>query len=107
MAKRKYRQHSAEFKFKLVLEILKGERTRNEIAVEHDINKSLLHKWEKAFLSNGTSVFTVETVQQDEIDAQAGRIAELERLVGQLALENQVLKKFETRLTSHSRKNGR
>ncbi len=72
-----------------------------------DINKSLLHKWEKAFLSNGTGVFTIETVQQDEIDAQAGRIAELERLVGQLALENQVLKKFETRLTSHSRKNGR
>ena len=41
MAKRKQRRHSAEFKFKLVLEALKGERTRTEIASEH--NAAHLH----------------------------------------------------------------
>ena len=107
MARRKQRKHSAEFKFKLVLDVIKGEQTRTEIARANDINKSLLHKWEQAFLATGVGVFTTATAQQDELDAQAAHIAELERLVGQLTMENQVLKKFETRLTSRSHKNGR
>ena len=107
MARRKHRKHSAEFKFKLVIDVLKGEQTRTELAREHDINKSLLHKWEQAFLANGAGVFTTATAQQEELDAQADHIADLERLVGQLSMENQVLKKFETRLSSLSRKNGR
>ena len=37
MAKRKQRKHSPEFKFRLVVEALRGERLRAEIAREHDI----------------------------------------------------------------------
>ena len=95
MSRRKQRKHSAEFKFKLVLEALRGERTRTEIAREHDITKSLLYKWEQAFLQQGADVFRSAEAVQAEIKSRDERIADLERLAGRLALENEVLKKFE------------
>lgn len=106
MARRKQRTHSAEFKFKLVVEILKGEKTRVEIAREHDITKSLLWKWEQAFLENGANVFRSTDKQQAEIELRDERIANLERVAGRLMLENEVLKKFEMRPDSAPVRNG-
>lgn len=97
MARRKQRRHSAEYKFKLVLEALRGERSRLEIAREHDITKSLLYKWERSFIENGASVFSNRDQLEGELQEKALQIAELERVVGQLTLENRILKKFETR----------
>lgn len=45
MPRRKLHKHAPEFKFKLVVESLRGERTRTEIARDNDITKSLLYKW--------------------------------------------------------------
>ena len=78
MARRKKRTHSAEFKFKLVLEILHGEKTRTEIARDYDLTKSLLWKWEKDFLEQGTNVFRSVDRQQTEITRRDKRIANLE-----------------------------
>lgn len=107
MSRRKHRQHSPEFKFKLVVEALRGERTRAEIAREHDITKSLLYKWEQAFLTQGADVFRSAESQTQEMAERDERIADLERLVGRLALENEVLKKCERQLNSLSSRNGR
>ena len=106
MPRRKARTHSPEFKFKLVIEALQGERTRAEIAREHDITKSLLYKWEQAFLEKGADVFRSADAQVQEIAARDERIADLERLAGRLTLDNEVLKKFETQLNLLPRKNG-
>ena len=107
MAKRKQRIHTAEFKFKLVLESLRGEKTRSEIAREHDIAKSLLYKWEQLFLEQGSDVFRTSDSYQEELGLRNERIADLERVVGRLALENEVLKKFEMKLDTPLRRNGR
>ena len=96
MTKRKHRNHTPEFKFKLVVEVLKSEKTRAEISREYDITRSLLHKWEKEFLSEGADIFRSATTKNDELEASRKRVADLERLAGKLALENEVLKKFET-----------
>lgn len=107
MPRRKTRKHSPELKFKLVIESLRGERTRAEIAREHDITKSLLYKWEQSFLEKGADVFRSSDVQAQEVAERDERIADLERLVGRLTLDNEVLKKFETQLNLAPRKNGR
>lgn len=107
MPRRKLRKHAPEFKFKLVVESLRGEQTRTEIARENDITKSLLYKWEQAFLEQGSDVFRSADLRTQELAERDQRIADLERLVGRLALENEVLKKFETQLNSTPRKNGR
>lgn len=93
MAKRTHRKHSAEFKFRLVLEVLKGERTRAEIASEHNITKSLLYKWEQKFLEQGNFVFQSNEQHQSELRLRDERIAELERLVGEVTYEKSILKK--------------
>ena len=107
MAKRKQRKHSPEFKFRLVVEALRGERLRTEIAREHDITKSLLYKWEKAFLERGAELFRSTETQTQDIRARDERIDDLERLVGRLALENEVLKKFKRQLDLRPSRNGR
>ncbi len=107
MAKRRQRIHTADFKFKLVLEALQEEKTRAEIAREHDIAKSLLYKWEQLFLEQGANVFRSTDTYQTELSLRNERIADLERVVGRLALENEVLKKFEMKLDLPLGRNGR
>lgn len=82
-----------------MLEAVRGERTRTEIAREHHITKSLLYKWEQAFLQQGADVFRSAEAVQTKIKSRDERTADLERLVGRLALENEVLKKFEIKLS--------
>ena len=45
------RTFSPEFKEKLVLEVLKGEKELNVIVTENDIQPNLLRNWKKKFLS--------------------------------------------------------
>lgn len=49
---RKRTIQSAEFKTKLVLEVLKNENTLNEIASRNNITPKNLQNWKKIFLEN-------------------------------------------------------
>jgi putative transposase len=106
MAKRKIRNHTAVFKFKLIQEVLQGEKTRAEIAREHDIAKSLLYKWEQVFLAKGPEIFSSTDQFQKELASRDEHIADLERMIGQLTIENKLLKKFETMPSSATHRNG-
>ncbi|MEA3315642.1 MAG: transposase [Campylobacterota bacterium] len=44
--------YSADFKAKLVLEVLEGEKTLNEIASKYEILSKNLQNWKKQFLEN-------------------------------------------------------
>ena len=48
------RNFTAQFKAKLVLEVLKGEKDINTIATENNIQPNLLRNWKKEFLGNST-----------------------------------------------------
>ncbi len=84
------RQYTPQFKLQVVLELLRGERSAAQIAREHGIGPDLLSRWRDVFEERAPQLF------QDgrgEASAEAARIAELERLVGQQALELAVLKR--------------
>ena len=51
------RNFSAEFKTNLVLQLLKGEKELNVLAVENDIQPNLLSNWKKEFLTNASLAF--------------------------------------------------
>lgn len=53
----KRKPHTPDEKTKLVLEVLKGEKTLNEIASEHDIHPNMLSKWKKDAITSLPSVF--------------------------------------------------
>ena len=54
---RKRRNFSAKFKSDLVIELLKGEKDINTLAVENNIQLNLLRNWKKEFLDNASVVF--------------------------------------------------
>ncbi len=55
---RKRTTYSTELKTKLVLELLKEEKTLVEIAKENGITANNLKNWKKIFLDNAEMVFT-------------------------------------------------
>lgn len=83
------RQYTAEFKAKVVLQVLSGEKTTSEICRTHKINSSVLNRWRKEFVEQAGRIFEQEGASTE--DQQ--RIAELERLVGQLTMQLEIAKK--------------
>lgn len=81
------RTFGLEFKRQLVEELLSGESSAAQICRKYNICASLLYHW-KDMYSRGR--FNNEPT---EVGALKDRIEKLERLVGKLTLENEVLKK--------------
>ena len=92
MAKINRRRFSQEFKFKVVLEILKGKKPVGEIAKAFRIHPITLHQWKREFLEKGPEVFGGGS----HFKSYEKRIRELERLVGQKEVELALLKNFLT-----------
>ena len=92
----KRRQFTAEFKTKIVLEILKEEKQIGELAAENGLSPNQLRNWKKEFLENAPKVFS-ESRQEKEIRAKEREMdeerTELMAKVGQLTIENDWLKK--------------
>ena len=85
----KRREYSADFKAKLVLQVLSGEKTASELCRTHKLHASVLNRWRAEFIEHASSIF--ERGQRGN-EAEA-RVAELERLVGQITLELEIAKK--------------
>lgn len=85
------RVHTREFKLELMRQLTSGEKRPAQVCREYNIAQSLLLRWRKEFQDRGDAAFTARDVSPAQ--ALERRVAELERLCGQLALENAVLKK--------------
>lgn len=85
------RQHTAEFKSKAVLEMLRGELTVSELAGKYEIHPTQLHKWKKHLLCSMAEIFGQkrEKVEKDDEELKA----ELYRQIGKLKVEVDWLKK--------------
>ena len=90
----KRNQHTAEFKTKVVVEVLREEATVNEIAAQYGINPVMISRWKTEFLERAPAVFKKGPTQTEkELEAEKERVARLERKVGQLTYEVDWLKK--------------
>ena len=43
------RPHPPEFKAKVVMQVISGEKTLNDVATEYDLNPNLVRKWRSKF----------------------------------------------------------
>ena len=85
------RMHSREFKLDVVRQIASGQKRPAQACREYGLAESVLSRWRKEYQERGEAAFV--SPQSGEASTQEQRMAELERFCGQLALENQVLKK--------------
>jgi transposase len=82
---------SREFKLAAVRQVADGEKRPAQVCREHGIAEGLLLRWRREYEARGEAAFAPH--QPTEVGALERRIADLERLCGQLALENAVLKR--------------
>jgi len=91
------RKYSAEFKAKVVLDIIANGKSISAASREYKIKDSVLSRWKAEFIERSASVFRQDGQQQDGRDE---RIAELERMVGKMAMELEASKKVSSILKS-------
>jgi transposase-like protein len=99
------RNFSAEFKARVVLEILTGAKSVAQVAQQYSIKPELLSRWKSDFVANAPKLFENGSATR-ATDPQAERIAELERLVGRMTLEMEILKKGSAILNGELNRNG-
>ena len=90
----KRKSYSADFKAKLVLEVLEGEKTINEIASAYEVLPVSLKNWKKQFLENMSLAFDKSTVvkeYKDEIESLQKSNDELAKKVGNLIVDKDFL----------------
>jgi len=85
----RYRTHTIEFKRRVVEEHLSGV-SLNELARRHDIARELLRIWVKQY---ETGEFAGDGPPRADRRAYEAKIAGLERKVGQLTMELDLLKR--------------
>lgn len=95
------RNFSAEFKGKVVLEIISGSKTAAEVCRGYNLKPDLVSHWKNQFMTNAAQVFENGT----KVDPQQARIDELERLAGKLSLELEIAKKALTLLPRVKKEN--
>lgn len=88
--------YSADFKAKLALEVIKGNRTLNEIASEAQVHPNLLTQWKRQLLESLSTVFSDKRVKENK--EQEALTDQLYQQIGQLKVELDWLKKKSGRL---------
>jgi len=97
MEKRRY--FTAEQKAKIVMEVIREERTLNEIAAEYEVHPNQLSRWKAEFVSNAARAFSKETDEVEKVrQSYEEEKDELLKQIGQFSYENAWLKKKSGRL---------
>ena len=84
-----HRTYTAEFKVRVVLELIAGKKSLGEASREYGIKDSVISRWRHEFMERAPQVFE----QPGSKDAQVERIAELERTLGRLTMQLEMAKK--------------
>lgn len=87
------KQYSPEFKARLVMELLREEKSVAELAAEHGVHPTQLHKWRKQATESLSAVFSRQQSWQTEKAAYEHRIEELYADIGRLSAQLSWLKK--------------
>lgn len=86
--------YTPEYKAKLVLEVIQGERELNEIAAENSINPNMLRNWKNEFIANASRAFdearqTKEARRKEEVLKKEND--RMLKTIGQITLERDFL----------------
>jgi len=86
----RYRSHSLEFKRRVAQEFLEGRAGMHELARRHNLSRNLIRLWVQRLEAGELGDDLADAARIAEYE---GKIADLERKVGQLTMEVDFLKK--------------
>ena len=86
MQKKKRKQYTADFKAKIVKEMLREEKTMGQLASEYEVHSNMLYRWRDQALAGLPGLFSDQSAQElaekeaewqqerEALDAQIGRL---------------------------------
>ena len=95
---RKRKQYSPQFKAKVAIDAIRGQKTTAELASQYEIHPTMINNWKRDLLDKASELFdNGTTTNQVQAETQA-QIDELYRQIGQLTVERDFLAKRSAQL---------
>lgn len=91
MKKRVRKQFSKEFKAKVAIAAIKGDKTLAELSSLYGVHGSQINTWKKTLLESAAESFSSK--KEDHQKEQQALIDDLYKNIGQFKIENDWLKK--------------
>jgi transposase len=91
------KQYPPEFKLKVVLESLQRDTTLEAVRRKFGVSSSMIHRWRQEFQARAAEVFVDKRNPRQKAQAQGSAPGEspddLKRIIGELTVQNEILKK--------------
>lgn len=87
----KRKQYSAQFKAKVALAAIRGEKTVAELASQYEIHPTMINNWKRQLLEGASNIFESSNSTAAVPSDQQAQIDELYRQIGQLKVERDFL----------------
>ncbi|NET39998.1 MAG: transposase [Cyanothece sp. SIO1E1] len=95
---KKRKQYSPQFKAKIAIEAIQGQKTTPELASQYDIHSTMINTWKRQLLENASELYdNGKSASKVKSDSQA-QIDELYRQIGQLKVERDFLVRCSAKL---------
>lgn len=86
----KRKKYPKEFKARVALEALKGEKSIAQISSDYEVHSNMITKWKKQLKENISEIFVRKNEREPEAEQQ---IDNLYKEIGRIQVENAWLKK--------------
>jgi len=90
------KRHTAEFKAKVALEAVKGDRSLSELAARYEVHPTQIGHWRQALLARLPELFTDR--RRGRAEEEEAEVSRLYEEIGRLKVELDWLKKKSERL---------
>jgi transposase-like protein len=87
------KSYDKDFKAKVAIEAMKGDKTLQEIATRYEVHPNLVTQWKKQLIAQAAQLFEKAGKGNAAAEEAERKTDALFRQIGQLQVENEFLKK--------------
>ncbi|MGB8701669.1 MAG: hypothetical protein WCD18_19820 [Thermosynechococcaceae cyanobacterium] len=94
----KRKQYNPQFKAKVALDAVRGEKTVAELSSQYSLHPTMINNWKRHLIEEANTLFEGGSKKHEGQGNQDAQIAELYRQIGQLKVERDFLEQRSVQL---------